>query len=93
MDQFNYAHAGSSRHTSPGVVQTRWSHHTAGGDEDAVPLSAGPRDDVGPGQGQSQDPFLHEQYFGQASSSGFDETPGMTGYVYPAPGEPSHFVR
>lgn len=94
MDHLNYVHAGSSKQPSPGIVQTRWSHHTNGDDdEDAVPLSAEPRDDVGPGHGQAQDPFLHEQYFGQASSSGFDETPEMTGYVYPPPGQTGHFVR
>ena len=49
--------------------------------EEDEPLSAIPRDDVGPGQGQSKDPFLHEQYFGVASSGLPDEEmPGPSGY-------------
>lgn len=93
MDRIVYTHSPKGKQPSPGFPQTRWSHHTAA-TEDSVPLSAEPRDDVGPGQGQSKDPFLHEQYFGVASS-GLEDVPGPSGYVYPAPSpdERGHFVR
>jgi len=69
---------------SPGLAQGRWNQHIAEEEED-VPLSGRslPRDDVGPGQGQSKDPFLHEQYFGVASS-GLEE-PGPSSFIPHAP--------
>jgi len=64
---------------SPGLAQGRWSHHT---DDDVdVPLSAVPRDDVGPAPQQAKDPYLHEQYLGVASSGVPGEAmPGPSGY-------------
>lgn len=91
LERISYVHQADGKQPSPGLAQGRWSHHAAEDDAD-VPLSAVPRDDVGPGNSQTQDPFLHEQYFGVASS-GVDSTPELTGYVYPAPDERGHFVR
>lgn len=90
----NYVQMGNSKQASPRTTQGRWSHHSGPHDDDIVPLSAGPRDDIGPGQGQSQDPFIHDQYFGVASS-GLEDEPGPSGYIYPAPSpnERGHFVR
>lgn len=59
----------------PSPVLNRWSNQYPGGaatGEDGTPLrSSFQRDDVGPGPGQTQDPDLHEQYFGVADG-GFD---------------------
>ena len=66
---------------SPGLAQGRWSHSHEPDPEDRVPLSASIRDDVGPAPGQAKDPFLHEQYFGVASSGvPGEELPGPSGY-------------
>lgn len=73
---------------SPGLAQGRWSHQEPV-DENELPLSATVRDDVGPAANQNKDPFLHEQYFGVASSGVSDENlagPSAGQYVYPAPG-------
>lgn len=53
---------------SPGLAQGRWRNSHREDEEDDVPLSAAPRDDVGPGPSQVKDPYLHEQFFGVASS-------------------------
>lgn len=92
MSRINYVHTGKAvqRHSpvlqkhSPGLAQGRWSHASRDEEEEEeVPLSAIPHDDVGPGQGQAKDPFLHEQYFGVASS-------GVDGEVVP---DPTHFAH
>ncbi len=59
----------------------RWSQHyppgTAVGD-DGTPLSSSfQRDDVGPGEGQLQDPNLHEQYFGIADGGEDERQDGL----------------
>lgn len=83
---------------SPGLAQGRWGLHGTEEEEEDVPLSGRslPRDDVGPGQGQAKDPFLHEQYFGVASS-GLEE-PGSSSLAPHAepsahPDEEGHWVR
>ena len=84
MARINYIHTGKPvqghspgvpKH-SPGLAQGRWPHASRDDEDEEVPLSAVPRDDVGPGQGQVKDPFLHEQFFGVASS-------GVEGEVVP----------
>ncbi len=83
MERINHPHTPKNgKIPSPGLAQGRWSHHA---DEDAeVPLSALPPDDVGPAPGQAKDPYLHEQYFGVASSGVPGEgMPGPSGYVHP----------
>ena len=66
-----------ARQPSPNVPQ-RWSQHypprTAIGDDGTPLRDSFQRDDVGPGEGQLQDPNLHEQYFGVADG-GEDERP------------------
>lgn len=94
MERITHPHPAAGKSASPiGMPHAGWSHHGAE-DEDAVPLSAGVRDGVEPGQGQSKDPFLHEQYFGIASS-GLEDAPGPSNYVYPPPDSDArgYFVR
>ncbi|KAK4933911.1 hypothetical protein LTR66_015825, partial [Elasticomyces elasticus] len=67
----------NGKQRSPGLAQRRWSQHIQG--EEDVPLSAVPKDNIGPGQGQNKDPFLHEQYFG-------DEAGPSTHFPPPSPG-------
>lgn len=84
MERINQQHTPKSgKMPSPGLAQGRWSHHAD--DEGDVPLSALPRDDVGPALGQAKDPYLHEQYFGVASS-------GVPGEAVPGPGDYVHPV-
>ena len=72
MHQLSPHLAPNGRGDSPGLAaQQRWSQHYPPGTaigEDGTPLrdSFHQRDDVGPGEGQMQDPNLHEQYFGVA---------------------------
>lgn len=80
---------------SPGLAQGRWSQHEPV-DESGVPLSAGPRDDIGPAPNQSKDPFLHEQYFGVASSGVSDEDLPQTMYhagARPHSGQDQHVAQ
>ncbi|KAK5091347.1 hypothetical protein LTR05_001530 [Lithohypha guttulata] len=84
MERISYLHTPKSGNkSSPGISQGRWSHATRDDEEEDVPLSAVPRDDVGPGAGQAKDPYLHDQYFGVASS-------GVPGEVIPGS---SHFIH
>jgi len=85
MERISYQHTPKDgKFPSPGLAQGRWSRHT---DDDAdVPLSAVPRDDIGPAPGQAKDPYLHEQYFGVASSGVPGEgMPGPSGYAHYTP--------
>lgn len=83
MERITYVHSPKSgKIPSPGLAQGRWSHHAD--DESEVPLSASIRDGIGPAPGQVKDPFLHEQYFGVASSGvPGEEVPGPSGVVHP----------
>ena len=78
----------------------RWSNQYPGGaatGEDGTPLrSSFQRDEVGPGPGQTQDPDLHEQYFGLADG-GFDMAGPSHQYSdhrdsgpHAGPSQPSH---
>lgn len=76
-----------AKHPSPGMAQGRWSHHQAQGEESdhGTPLrtSFQQPEVIGPGNGQLQDPRLHEQYFGstdeQDAEGHFDNLPGPSG--------------
>ena len=77
-----------AKHPSPGAAQGRWSHHQAQGEESehGTPLRTSfqqQQGDIGPGNGQLQDPHLHEQYFGlgdeQDAEGHFDSLPGPSG--------------
>lgn len=82
MQSISYVHTPKSGKHSPGLAQGRWSHHADS--DDNVPLSAAPRDDVGPGDNQAKDPYLHEQYFGTASSGVPGEAlPGPSNHIHP----------
>lgn len=91
MERISYQHTPKDgRFPSPGLAQGRWSHHAE--EEVDEPLSAGPRDDVGPAPGQAKDPYLHEQYFGMANSGVAEEAmAGPSGY-YPG-GERGSWAR
>lgn len=69
MHQFTPHLTPQARQPSPNVAQ-RWSQNyppgTAIGDDGTPLRNSFQRDDVGPGEGQLQDPNLHEQYFGVA---------------------------
>lgn len=80
MQSITYVHTPKSAKHSPGLAQGRWSHHAD--DEDHAPLSALPRDDVGPGDNQAKDPYLHEQYFGANGLQG-EPVPGPSSYIHP----------
>lgn len=102
MSRISYLHTGKAAQRSspglqkhsPGLAQGRWSHASRDEeDEEEVPLSAIPRDDVGPGQGQAKDPFLHEQYFGVASSGVEGEVVPNAGHFPHPNGEHATWVR
>ena len=72
----------NGRNPSPAPPQqNRWSQHyppgTAIGDDGTPLRNSFQRDDVGPGDGQMQDPNLHEQYFGIADGGEDHSTPGV----------------
>lgn len=86
MERISVIHTPKSAtsHPSPGLAQGRWSHQRRDDEDDDLPLSAIPRDDVGPGDGQAKDPYLHEQYFGVASSGLPDENEaGPSSFIHP----------
>lgn len=83
MERISHVHTPKSgKMPSPGLAQGRWSHHAD--DDIDTPVSAFPRDDVGPGSDQAKDPYLHEQYFGVTGSTVVGEAmAGPSGQGHP----------